>query len=373
MAHTPIVDLAREAAAAFDLGALPLDIRPYGNGLINDTFLVTTADDSAGHIILQRINPRVFAEPERLMDNLRVVLAHIRQRQARAPRTRDLRFPRLYGTSEGRDFVLDADGALWRAMEFIEATRVFDTLTGTPQAAEVGFALGRFHELVRDLDPQRLHDTRPQFHNTPHYIQRLDKAFADAGERRRSPEMCECLAFIEARRAGADTLERARREGRLGVRPVHGDPKLNNFLFDRHTGTVVSLIDLDTVKPGLIHYDIGDCIRSCCNRAGETPAAGQAVTFDLGACRAVLQNYLSAGGADLPAAERGLLYDAIRLIPLELGIRFLTDYLEDDRYFKVEHPDHNLVRARTQLRLTSRIEAAEDEIRAMITELTGGR
>lgn len=373
MAHTPIVTLARDAAAAFELGTPPLDIRPYGNGLINDTFLVTTADDTPRHIILQRINPRVFTEPERLMDNLRVVLAHIRQRQARETRSRDLRFPRLYGTSEGSDFVLDTDGALWRAMEFIEATRVFDTLTGTLQAAEVGFALGRFHELVRDLDPQRLHDTRPQFHNTPHYIKRLDEALAEAGERRHSPAVHECLAFIETRRAGADTLENARHEGRLGVRPVHGDPKLNNFLFDRRTGTVISLIDLDTVKPGLIHYDIGDCIRSCCNRAGETPADGQAVAFDLAACRAILQNYLSASGADLPAAERELMYEAIRLIPLELGIRFLTDYLEGDRYFKVEHSEHNLVRARAQLGLTSRIEAAGDEIRAMITELTGGR
>lgn len=356
-------------ADAFDLGAKVVDVHAYGNGLINDTYLVTTAR-SEERVILQRLNPRVFAEPQRLMANLRLVLAHIRRRQEQSPRRRDLRFPYLYRTNKGGEFLFDDEGALWRAMSYLAETRAYDRLADTAQAAEVGFALGRFHELVRDLDPSLLHEARPYFHDTPRYYAKLDQTVAAAGRRLRSPAVQEALDFVEARRANAGALESAKASGLLTARTVHGDPKLNNFLFDQRSGKAVSLIDLDTVTPGLIHYDIGDCVRSCCNTAGESPAGDHTVNFDLAACRSVLENYLSQTGANLTEEDRRHLYDAIRLIPLELGIRFLTDYLDGDRYFKIEHPEHNLVRALTQFKLSACIESAEHALQTMIDGLT---
>lgn len=365
----PVTATTEAIARAFVPRGGVCDIRPHGRGLINDTYLVATDDAERPRLILQRINRRAFPEPELILANLHVVLDHIRERQRQDRRARDLRFPELCPARDGRDFVLDADGALWRALSYLEHTRTFDKPDGLPRAAETGFALGRFHDLVGDLDPRRLHDTRPDFHNTPRHLERFDRAFAAGGPRPESEELGFCLSFIGARRRHAGELEAARLRGTLPIRVIHGDPKLNNFLFDETSGRAVSLIDLDTVKPGLIHHDIADCLRSCCNRAGESPQPDEAVRFDLDICRTLLQHYFDALGDRTAVTEPDLLYAAIRLIPFELGVRFLTDYLEGSRYFRIDYPEQNLVRATTQLRLSAEIELFEKEIKGMIREL----
>jgi hypothetical protein len=368
-----VTEAIREIARAFAPGGVVRDVRPHGSGLINDTYLVTTGDPARPRLILQRINRRAFPEPELILVNLRILLGHIQERQRREPRARDLRFPELYRARDARDFVYDGEGALWRALSYLEHTRTFDKPDGLPRAAETGFALGRFHELVRDLDTRLLHDTRPDFHNTPRHLERFDRARAAGGPRPESePEREEldfCLSFIGARRRHAGELEAAKLKGLLHARVIHGDPKLNNFLFDEDSGQAVSLIDLDTVKPGLIHHDIADCLRSCCNRVGESPQTGEPVRFDLAICRALLEHYFDAIGDRSALADTDLLYAAIRLIPFELGVRFLTDYLEGSKYFRIEFPTQNLVRAATQLRLSAEIELFEKEIKGMIKEL----
>jgi Ser/Thr protein kinase RdoA (MazF antagonist) len=187
-----------------------------------------------------------------------------------------------------------------------------------------------------------------------------------------SSELLHGLAFVEARWNLTRVLEQARREGKLVTRPIHGDTKLNNFLFDTRTGKVVSLIDLDTVQPGLIHYDIGDCLRSCANPAGESPQDPGAVRFDLDICCALLENYLAETRHFLTRHDYDYLYDAIRLIPFELGLRFLTDHLEGDHYFKTEWSGQNLRRALVQFRLTASIEAGEQALKSLIAGLTAG-
>jgi Ser/Thr protein kinase RdoA (MazF antagonist) len=164
-------------------------------------------------------------------------------------------------------------------------------------------------------------------------------------------------------------LERAKAAGLLLPRPIHGDPKVNNVMLDSTTGQAVALVDLDTVKPGLIHYDIGDCLRSCCNPAGEETLDLGAVRFDLDLCRDVLGGYLSAASGFLTAADYDHLYAAIRLISFELGLRFFTDHLAGDVYFRVDHPGHNLQRALVQFRLTESIEAQEGQIGGLIEAL----
>lgn len=360
--------LEQDIAAAFDLGGQIVHVHPYGHGLINDTFVVSI--DTGHRAILQRINRHVFPRPEQIMDNLRTLTDHIRRRQTSSKAAaRKLQWPRIFSTRDGKDSVVDAHGGFWRAMDFVENTYTLETITDTNQAEEVGFALGRFHALIHDLDPARLHETLPGFHNAPNYLAHLTEASVRRRETPDNAELRHCLAFVETRRNLADVLETPRREGKLLIRPIHGDTKLNNFLFDAESGRAVSLIDLDTVQPGLIHFDIGDCLRSCANPAGESPGDLAAVRFDLDICHAVLRHYFSEARAFLTPYDQHYIYDAIRLIPFELGLRFLTDHLEGNHYFKTDRPGQNLHRALAQFALTSSIERNEEKIRSLIKEL----
>jgi Ser/Thr protein kinase RdoA (MazF antagonist) len=232
----------------------------------------------------------------------------------------------------------------------------------------VGFGLGLFHHLISDLSPERLADTLEGFHVTPVYLARYDALLAGTSVAS-GGGVDLCRRFVDERRSLAPVLERARQQGLLQERPIHGDPKVNNVLMDRRTGLAVALVDLDTVKPGLIHYDIGDCLRSCCNRAGEETTDLESVRFDLALCRDVLGGYLAAAGGFLTPADYDHLYAAIRLISFELGLRFFSDHLAGDVYFRADHPGHNLQRALVQFRLTQSIEAQERPIAALIEEL----
>jgi Ser/Thr protein kinase RdoA (MazF antagonist) len=209
----------------------------------------------------------------------------------------------------------------------------------------------------------------PGFHNAPNYLARFAAATVRRRETPDNAELHHCLAFVETRRSLADVLEIPRREGKLQLRPIHGDTKLNNFLFDVESDRAVSLIDLDTVQPGLIHFDIGDCLRSCANSAGESPEDLAAVRFDLDICHAVIKQYFFEAHAFLTPYDHHYIYDAIRLIPFELGLRFLTDHLEGNHYFKTDWPDQNLHRALVQFALTTSIERNEEKIRSQIKEL----
>jgi len=359
-------ELRKAAAVASDIVdrfALPRPddrVEPYGSGLINATFLVTAGDV---RYILQQINPLVFPEPERIIFNLSVLGEHIATRPASG-----LCIPALIPAWDGSSFVRDRQGGLWRLMEFIPNTRGLVHIEDLEQAREVGRILGRFHVLVSDLPTDRLTVVLPGFHVTPGYLERFEQVLA-VRTTARSEALSQAIACVTARQAQVGVLEAARQGGHLPVRVIHGDPKLDNILFDRMTGRAVSLIDLDTVQAGLIHYDIGDCLRSCCNRSGRSAAAGAG--FDLDLCRAILSAYAGETGGLLDQVEIELLFDAIRLIPFELALRFLTDYLEGDRYFRVTERGQNLRKARVQLALVKDIEGKEREIRGIITACFG--
>jgi Ser/Thr protein kinase RdoA (MazF antagonist) len=178
-----------------------------------------------------------------------------------------------------------------------------------------------------------------------------------------------CMRFVDNRRDLSRIIESARKEGRLFLRAIHGDPKTDNVMMDLSTRQAVSIVDLDTVKPGLVHYDIGDCLRSACNRTGEDTEQWETIRFDADIARAVLKGYCSVTGKFLTDNDFDYIYDSIRLIAFELGLRFLTDYLEGDVYFRVRRPDHNLVRALVQFRLTESIESQEATIRSIIRDV----
>ena len=365
-------DLDHLAAAAdrFKPRGTVTGIREYGNGNVHDTFLVTLASGTEEHFILQRMNTVVFCQPERVMRNICTVTEHVRERQEHAP----LRFgrrwelPRVLLTADAQDLWIDPGGSFWRAISFIEAARSFDTILNTGHAREVGFALGTFHGLISDLKAEELADTLPGFHITPRYVRHYDEVLAGKGAPR-SSEADYCVRFVDARRNFTHVLEGAKARGLLHLRPIHGDPKVDNVMIDTATNQAVGIVDLDTVKPGLVHYDIGDCLRSCCNSLGEETGQWEAVRFEPDLCRAILDGYLSAPSAILTEYDYEYLYDAVRLIAFELGLRFFTDYLEGNIYFKAGHADHNLARALVQFKLTESIESREEAIRAMIRDL----
>ena len=347
-----------------------IDVRDFGNGNINNTFLVTLDSKGGKHFILQRINTRVFRQPELVIHNMRICTEHVCQRLQRVTLSPGRRWevPAVLLAQDGGEFWLDSDGSFWRAISFIEGSQSFDTIRDIDQASEIGCALGIFHTLLSDLPPDRLSDTLPGFHITPRYLRHYEEVLAKykAGK---SSEVNYCLQFISERSAWAYVLENAKAQGRLSLRPIHGDPKVNNIMIETATGQAISIVDLDTVKPGLIHYDIGDCLRSGCNTLGEETKQWEKVHFDPDLCKAILQGYISMAREFLTENDFDYIYDSIRLIAFELGLRFFTDYLEGNVYFKVRHTEHNLARALVQFTLTESIESQEKAIRNIIQKI----
>jgi Ser/Thr protein kinase RdoA (MazF antagonist) len=351
---------AARIARCFSIGGSVLAIEPLGRGLINDTFRV---DTDQGRWVLQRVNGTVFPEPQRIMENLAVLSEHLAGRTGA-----DLRIPTPVPALDGRRWVRGDDGGLWRLMAFVEGARVLPRIENPAQAAEVGRVLGAFHRLVHDLPCRAMAVTLPGLHVTPRYLDAFLHALRRAQGACHGPEIRAAIAFVAARRGEVGVLEEARSAGKLPERIVHGDPKLDNVLFDPDGARALGLIDLDTVQPGLALADLGDCLRSCCNRPGESGRGEAAANFDLHLCRAVLGAYAREMGNLLRPEEVALLYQAVRLIPLELGMRFLTDHLEGDRYFRVAAPGENLAKARVQLALVEEVERKERAIRAIIAD-----
>lgn len=332
------------------------EIRPLGAGLINDTQLLKCR---AGQFVLQRINGVVFKDADAIDANLLCIQDWL----AEHPDT-GVRLPRLLRDSANRATLRDDNGDAWRLLEYIEHSRVLKPLVTPRQAREIGVTLGRFHVALADLPPNRLNLTLPELHDTPQYKVKLDAALK-APVRPLCSEVAIALELIEARTALLPALQRARHEGALETRVTHGDPKLDNVLFARDSDRALCLIDLDTVQPGLLHHDLADCLRSCCNRAsalGDEPSA----ELDLKLARSLMSGYAEIAAPLFDSDAIALLYPAIALIPLELAMRFLTDYLEGDRYFRVTDPCQNLTKAQIQLALVVDIEAKRSEIEAII-------
>jgi Ser/Thr protein kinase RdoA (MazF antagonist) len=363
-----VLDDVAAIAARFDSGGSVTGVQENRTGNINKTFLVSI--DAAPHrFILQRINKNVFKRPELVMKNIGVFTRHVEARLSQAPLAEGRRWetPRVLPARAGGDFFNDEQGECWRALSFIEGARSYDTAQSESHAREAGWALGAFHSLISDLPAESLADTLPGFHIAPDYLAHYDRVLAGHAATE-SPEVKYCMGFIEQRRALASVLEDARAAGRLPLRPIHGDPKINNVMMDTATGQAVSIIDLDTVKPGLVHYDIGDALRSACNPLGEETDRWEEVRFDTELARAILTGYLEQASAFLTPADYDHLYDSIRLIAFELGLRFFTDHLAGDVYFTADYRGHNLARALVQLQLAASIETQEASIGALIAD-----
>jgi Ser/Thr protein kinase RdoA (MazF antagonist) len=305
------------------------------------------------------------------MSNMRIVTDHIFERlknEQQVNSSRRWEVPHIISAKDDRDFFIDSNKSFWRAMSFINASTGKE-VKDAEYAREVGYGLGRFHSLVSDLDTEKLYDILEGFHITPEYLRSFDEAVKSTEIKEQSSRARYCLSFISERRKIAFVLEEAKDQKRLLLSPIHGDPKFDNIMIDRNNRQAVGIIDLDTVKPGLVHYDIGDCLRSCCNPLGEEPKKLKDVHFRTDFCKAVLEGYLAVAHRFLTENDYFYLYDSIRLIPFELGLRFFTDYLRGNVYFKVNNAEDNLYRALVQFQLTESIESQESDICSIIDDL----
>ncbi|MEB3276220.1 MAG: aminoglycoside phosphotransferase family protein [Cyanobacteriota bacterium] len=373
-----VQDLAA-LASRFSLDGSVVSIEPLGMGNVNATFRVSTCQGTA--YVLQRLNTGVFINPEHVMANLWRVSRHVMPRlqgqqadqrpawQWCAPVPLQCHDECL-ASAAGRDGLLLVDGEAWRMLTHIDGAKSLNVLETCAQANEIGRALGRFHALVHDLPADQLFDTLVGFHVTPLYYAHFCELLQSRPPDDQDSKVRWCLDFIRNRVDLVPVLERALSDGRLKLQPIHGDPKVNNIMLCNESGCAVAMVDLDTVKPGLLHTDIADALRSGCNLAGEETTDLDRVCFDLGMAEAMLLGYMSEARFLLGQSAIEYLYDAIRLLPFELGLRFFSDHLAGNVYFKVRQPGHNLSRALVQFSLAASIELQEVALRALIARLT---
>ncbi len=364
--------IAETIATHFDVPGRLVALHPIGSGNVNDTYrVILRTTFSEEQYILQRINQAVFKDPASVMANMKAVTDHAHRRieEEADQADRIWQLPRVIPAKDGTDFAVDAKGGYWRALSMIASTTNYEKVSIPEHAAEAGRVLGHFQRIISDFPIEELSDTLPGFHIAPQYLAAYDATCETSGAQARLAAVSEARRlrqFVEKRRDFVEVLESACERGELHHRPIHGDPKITNVMIDDFTGKGTSIVDLDTVKPGLIHYDIGDAVRSGCNPAGEETSDLSEVLLDLDLFEALMRGYLTEAKSFLTEADKHYLYDAIRLIAFELGLRFFSDYLAGDVYFKVSHEGQNLNRARVQFALCESIEAREGKMRAIL-------
>jgi len=365
-------------AEQFDVAGQLASIHSTGSGNVNDTYLaVFRTHFSEERIIIQRVNTHVFAQPEWIMENLSILTNHYHKQLQVESESADRiwQLPRIVPCRDGQDFFRDSKGGFWRALTLIASANSFDTAQSAEHALEVGTVLGQFHRVVSGMNPLSLRDTLPGYHETPRYIKQFDAVIQRPEVQElieSSMEVRNLCRFVEERREFAAVLQNALEIGELELRLIHGDPKVSNIMIDDDTGKGTAIIDLDTVKPGLIHYDFGDALRSLCNREGEETKDIGKVAFDLDLCEAFVQGYIRFAKGFLTENDIKYFYDSIRLITFELGLRFFQDHLAGNVYFKVKRPEQNLHRAKIQFKLCESIETRKRQIKEVLASAIRG-
>ncbi|WP_051309672.1 phosphotransferase enzyme family protein [Desulfogranum japonicum] len=329
-----------------------------GQGKVNDTWLVRLK--SGEQYVLQKIPAAVFSNPSEVMHNQRLVTTHLKTR-----RNKILQFYRLISNTSGHDTCYDAEGNGWRLLSYLEQTRTLEKLETEQQAESLGAALAHFHSLLSTLDSTALFDPLPDFHNTPVYLKKYRQVAASSCVKNKEEQ--QCMQRIEQLQPVVNQFEK--QKAKLTSHIIHGDPKVSNFLFCQEGKKVISLIDLDTVKPGLLLHDLGDCCRSCCNQAGEEHHDPEKTTFSPQIFAALLRGYASHSKILLHPEDLSLLPIAAKLISFELGIRFFTDHLQGNTYFKVTAPGQNLHRALIQFYLATSIDRQLDNLQQLVHEI----
>lgn len=354
----------------FSISGNIVGIRPLGEGLINDTYLVVTEGDGYPDYVLQRVNTKVFPNVEMVMRNIAAVTGHIRKKLMAQGET-DLRhhvlefLPTVEDTSR---LYVESDGNFWRVMVFIDHA-VTKQEVNEASARAAGLAFGHFQAMLADL-PGQLDETIKNFHNMEFRIEQLKQAcIEDRAGRFDEPAVQRLLEELGSRAESMTLAERLGREGKLPKRVCHCDTKVNNIMFTEDGKDVLCVIDLDTVMPSFVFSDYGDFLRTAASTAPEDEADFSKIHFRHDVFQAFTEGYLKSAQSFLTSCEIQMLPYAVELFPYMQSVRFLWDYLNGDEYWKVKYPSHNLVRAQNQFVLAKRIEEEMTKIRAFITSL----
>ena len=358
-----------EALTGFDFGGQIVGAVRYGKGHINDTFCVYTQNEEGDCVrfILQRINTDTFTDPDGLMENIVGVTDYLRTIIEKNGGDTARETMTVLRTKEGKYYYRDSRGGCWRVYPFIEGTVCLQSVQEPAQFYESAKAFGRFQRLLAGYDASTLHETIAKFHDTRSRFANFEKALA-ADCAHRAKDVQPEIDFVLAHKADCAVLMDQLEAGKLPLRVTHNDTKLNNILMDKATGTGICVIDLDTVMPGLALNDYGDSIRFGANHSAEDERDLAKVNFDLELFEIYTKGFMEAAGDALTDAEKENLPWGAKLMTLECGIRFLTDYLEGDHYFKVHREGQNLDRCRTPFKLVRDMEEHWDEMRAIVAK-----
>lgn len=359
----------QEALGAFDFGAPVISADRYGSGHINDTFCVLcrVANGVDRRFILQRINSAIFHDPGKLMDNIVRITEHMATQILRAGGDRSREALEVLYTIDGRAFYTDTYGNCWRVFPFVEGSCCYQQ-ADTPELFEASAkAFGHFQQLLSDFPAETLYETIPRFHDTQDRLRKLKRSVS-ADTVGRAAQCSDEIRFAMDREADCSIALQAQRNGILPTRVTHNDTKLNNILMDASTGKGLCIIDLDTTMPGLAINDFGDSIRFGANHNAEDEKDLSKVNFDISLYESYTRGFLEGAGGSLTPAELEYLPWGARLMTLECGIRFLTDYLDGDTYFHTSYPEQNLDRCRTQFKLVRDMEAQFGAMRQIVAK-----
>lgn len=341
---------------------------PYGCGHIHDTFRVETAEKDADNYILQRLNNKIFKNIPELQNNIERVTVHLKNRLEAIPGS-DIKREclQLIPAHDGKSWIVDRDAKFWRMYIFISNHRSYNVVDTTDKAFEGGKAIGRFQAMLSDMPGGPLFETIPRFHDIESRLDIFNLKIKEDPKKRVSSVRDEIDQFLQ-RAEEMKIILKLGKEGKIPSRITHNDTKFNNILLDEND-KALCVIDLDTVMPGYVHYDFGDAIRTVTNTSTEDEKDLSKVVMDINLFKAYAKGYLSETGDTLNAVEKEYLAFAPRLITYTIALRFLTDFIDGDNYFKIHTELHNLYRAKAQLKLVMSMEEQYGEMQKIIKDL----
>ncbi|HBH84537.1 MAG: hypothetical protein A2X05_17210 [Bacteroidetes bacterium GWE2_41_25] len=345
-----------------------LEGEPYGSGHIHDTFRVQTSESDKDNYILQRLNNKIFKDIPQLQNNIERVTVHLNKKLQLIPGSNLKReCLTLIPAKDGKSWIIDKDGNYWRMYIFISDHRSYNIVDNTDKAFEGGKAIGRFQAMLADMPGGPLAETIPKFHDIENRLETLNRKIKEdpAG---RVASLTEEIKEYLSRSEEMKTILKLGRSGKIPLRITHNDTKFNNILLDEND-KALCVIDLDTVMPGYVHYDFGDSIRTVTNTAAEDEKDLSKVEMNISLFEAYASGYLSETGKTLNEVEKEYLAFAPKLITYTIGVRFLTDYIDGNNYFKIHHPLHNLQRTRAQMKLVMSMERQYEEMQKIIRKL----
>lgn len=348
----------------FNLDGNLIDIERFGSGHINDTYRLILDDQAKTSYLLQKINHHIFTDVEGLMNNIDLVTNHLKSIFKAEGLDGDKHTLTIIPTKEGKLYTQDELGGYWRVFILLENTKSYDIVETPKQAYSGGQAFGRFQKQLATLDANRLVEILPKFHNIDFRLGNLRQAIAD-NKANRLVEVQSILDYIFEREDRMRNIIKMAANNELALRITHNDTKFNNVLLDQEDN-VQCVIDLDTVMPGYIAYDFGDAIRTIINPAAEDEKDLDKIVLNIPLFQAYAEGYLSEAKEFLSEKEIESLWYGVLLLPYMQAVRFLTDYIDGDLYYKTHYEDHNLVRTKTQVKLVQELEANENELLSIL-------